>query len=125
VPGGERGVGLRNERDRFESGDDGLGVCGKMQVNGFSFSVVFVFVFDFSFVFDVFEYEGEYGGEYEGDIDMLASVALSEGPGLEKETCLFLSLFEGPSRDSQGLQSLQKAANAAFFSVGMSDCFAT
>ena len=56
---------------------------------------------------------------------MLASVALSEGPGLEKETCLFLSLFEGPSRDSQGLQSLQKAVNAAFLSVDISDCFAT
>ena len=121
MPGGESGVGLMNERERFERGDDGLGVWGKMQVKVFSF--VFV-IFDFSFVFDVFEYEEEYEGEYGVDMDVLASLALSEGPGLEKDTC-FLSLFEGPSRDSQGLQSLQKAANAAFFSVGMSDCFVT
>ena len=52
-----------------------------MQVN-FSFVFVFVFVFDFSVVFVLFEYEGEYGG----DIDVLASLASSEGPGLEKET---------------------------------------
>jgi hypothetical protein len=50
-----------------------------MQVN---FSFVFVFVFDFSVVFVLFEYEGEYGG----DIDVLASLASSEGPGLEKDT---------------------------------------
>jgi hypothetical protein len=51
-----------------------------MQVN---FSFVFVFVFDFSVVFVLFEYEGDYGGD---NIDVLASRASSEGPGLEKET---------------------------------------